>query len=201
MTTNQFCIVEKLTSSVYGVHNPPRDWADIAFLIPHEAIRHELTAMCRSIDQLVLGSETAALNTTDNGTQKTVCEGWQAVYFCEWFTGPFTDLVSEHHDNEEFIYFPWLKTRADLTQWNAAKLSHGHEDLVESMIRAGDLCYRIIAKKGEKCAIELSELKIQLRELEEVTNGTYCKALNLVFTVCTSVAVSFLYSCHVESHD
>ena len=174
MAANRLCVVEKLTSTVYGVHNPPRDWADIAFLIPHEALRHELTAMCRSIDQLVLGSETAAANATEKReTHKTVYEGWQAVYFCEWFTGPFTDLIHEHHDNEEIIYFPWLKTRADLTQWNAAKLSHGHEDLIEKMTRAGDLCNCIIAKKGEKCANELSELKIQLHDLEEFMNGTY----------------------------
>jgi hypothetical protein len=168
--TKGLCNLEKLTSRVYGVHNPPRDWADVAFLIPHEAVRRELMAMCRSIDQLV---RLAADEADTRETHKAVHEGWRAVYFCEWFVGPLTDLIHEHHDNEEIIYFPWVKTRADLSQWDAEKLSHGHEDLMEMMARAGDLCKEIIAKKGEKCANELSQLQVQLHELKDFMDGTW----------------------------
>ncbi|KAI2504697.1 Hemerythrin HHE cation binding domain [Fragilaria crotonensis] len=162
--TKELSNSEKLTSSVYGVHNPPQDWADVALLIPHEAIRRELTAMCRSVDQLVY----LFVNDEDTReTHKALHEGWRAVYFCEWFVGPFTDMIYDHHDNEEIIYFPWIKTRVDLSHWDAEKLSHGHEDLMEMMARAADLCKEIIAKKGENCANELSQLQVQLRELKD----------------------------------
>jgi hemerythrin-like domain-containing protein len=166
----ELCTLEKLTSSVYGVHNPPRDWADAAFLIPHEAIRRELTAMCRSVDQLV---HLATNDANTSETHKADYDGWRAVYFCEWFISPLTDLIHEHHGNEEIIYFPWVKTKADLSEWDAEKLSHGHEDLMEMMARAGDLCKDIIKKKGEKCTNELSQLRAQLHELKDFMNGTW----------------------------
>lgn len=50
---------------------PFRDRADAAFLIPHEALRHEMQAMRRSVD---------ALN--PNMPAK---EFWKAKNFCEWY--------------------------------------------------------------------------------------------------------------------
>ena len=178
---NKLCVLEQLTSSVYGVHNPPQDWADVGLLIPHEAIRRELTAMRASIDKL---ADAAAANVKSNGGRKheqqqqqqeqplTGFEGWKAVYFCEWFAGPLTDLIHEHHDNEEIIYFPWVKTRVDLSLWNAARLSHGHEELMEMMSSAGKLCKTIIAKKGNNCERDLVELQTQLHAFQEYMIGT-----------------------------
>ncbi len=38
-----------LTSSVYSVKNPPKDWCDIGLLLPHEAIRMMMAAMNASV--------------------------------------------------------------------------------------------------------------------------------------------------------
>lgn len=126
--------------------------------------------MCRSVDQLV---HLATNDANTSETHKADHDGWRAVYFCEWFISPLTDLIHEHHGNEEIIYFPWVKTKADLSEWDAEKLSHGHEDLMEMMARAGDLCKEIIKKKGEKCTNELSQLRAQLHELKDFMNGTW----------------------------
>ena len=45
-------VLDQITSSLYGPDSPPKDWADISFLVPHEAIRREMAAMSKSITKL-----------------------------------------------------------------------------------------------------------------------------------------------------
>ena len=153
-------VLEKITSSVYGVDNPPIDWADISLLVPHEAIRREMTRMCLSINKL----------------NESRGEAWQVVYFCEWFTDQFAAMVHEHHDNEEVIYFPWIATKVELPD---KKLSEGHKELTAQIKAICDLCETAIAKEGESCSEELSQLQILINELEPLMNGT--PSLSLLF--------------------
>lgn len=125
-------VLEKITSSVYGVDNPPIDWADISLLVPHEAIRREMTRMCLSINKL----------------NESRGEAWQVVYFCEWFTDQFAAMVHEHHDNEEVIYFPWIATKVELPD---KKLSEGHKELIAQIRRFVIYAKRLLRKK-EKAA-------------------------------------------------
>jgi hypothetical protein len=69
----QYCIPDKLTSSVFGKDNPPKDWADISLLVPHETIRREEQAMLTSIDKLLELSKSKSV------------KSWQVLYFCEWY--------------------------------------------------------------------------------------------------------------------
>lgn len=71
--------VEELTSAVYTMKNPPQDWCDISFLIPHEAIRHELAALYDSIDAL------------DGST--AIRHSWKTLYFAKWFVNVFCPMI------------------------------------------------------------------------------------------------------------
>ncbi len=71
--TIQYVIPENLTSSIFGKDNPPKDWADISLLIPHECIRREEKAMLASIDKL------------HELIQAKKEKSWQVLYFCQWF--------------------------------------------------------------------------------------------------------------------
>lgn len=150
-------IVDKITSSLYSRENPPRDWADISFLIPHEAIRREMAAMTRSITKLNNGSQEDG---KEHGFQP-----WQAVYFCEWFADHFTPAILDHHHNEEEIYFPWVATKATLP--GEKKLSDGHEELITKLSVIGIVCEKVITSGGESCTDELMNLKVHMLELEK----------------------------------
>eukprot|EP00339_Tiarina_fusa_P021224 CAMPEP_0117076858 /NCGR_PEP_ID=MMETSP0472-20121206/54177_1 /TAXON_ID=693140 ORGANISM="Tiarina fusus, Strain LIS" /NCGR_SAMPLE_ID=MMETSP0472 /ASSEMBLY_ACC=CAM_ASM_000603 /LENGTH=48 /DNA_ID= /DNA_START= /DNA_END= /DNA_ORIENTATION= len=39
---------DKLTSQIFNTENPPKDWADVGLLIPHEPIRHQQQYMLKS---------------------------------------------------------------------------------------------------------------------------------------------------------
>ena len=71
----QYAVPERLTSSVFGKDNPPKDWADISLLVPHETIRREEQSMLASIDKLL-----------ELSNAKSV-KSWQLLYFCEWYNG------------------------------------------------------------------------------------------------------------------
>jgi len=146
---------DKLTSSVYGPDNPPKDWADVSFLVPHEGFRREVAAMLKSIDKLASGDD---------------FQPWQAVYFCEWYVDNFVPGVYDHHDNEEEIYFPWVATRAKLPE----KLSKGHEELVMYMNEIRDMCETVIAKEGSQdCKETIVELKGKMNSFATFFNGVY----------------------------
>ena len=66
-----------LTYHVYNENNPPKDWCDVGLLIPHEAIRREMTAMVKSVNAL------------DEKSQ----DDWRILYFCEWFIDVFAITI------------------------------------------------------------------------------------------------------------
>jgi len=75
-----------LSSEVYNSKNPPKDWADVALLVPHEGLRRELSAMLTSVEAL------------DGNSQS-----WQILFFAEWFVDIHCPTVHSHHDNEEKV--------------------------------------------------------------------------------------------------
>lgn len=94
----------KLTSRAFSVSNPPTDWCDVALLIPHETIRHEMNGMLAAVQGM-----------TDEGkSSRGAPDAWRLMYFAEWYLDYFCPFIHEHHDNEEEIYFPWIATRAQL---------------------------------------------------------------------------------------
>lgn len=150
------CFPDKLSSSAYGPENPPKDWADVSFLIPHEGFRHGIQAMLKSVDKLAAGGD---------------FEPWQAVYFCEWFVESFVPGVEDHHENEEAIYFPWVASRATLPE----KLSKGHEELIDMMNELSRVCETVIAKEGkpDECKSILVELQARMKAFATLFLGEY----------------------------
>jgi len=136
-------VVSEVTSEVYSEDSPPRDWADIGLLIPHEAIRREMTGMERSVDAMP-----ESLDATS---------AWKGKYFARWYIEYFYQSVHDHHDNEEELYFPWIATKADLPE----KLTQSHVELVEAMDVIKGHCETILKKDddGYDCASEIAGLK------------------------------------------
>lgn len=133
---------EGMNSAVFGPENPPKDWADAGFLIPHEAIRHEMGKMLASVEAL-----------KDDYEKK---ESWKVLYFAEWFIEEFSKIIHDHHFNEETIYFPWVATKAELPE---KVLSKQHKDLTEVLDELKTICISIKKKKGMKCADEIQKIK------------------------------------------
>ena len=73
---------EGLTSSVYNMKNPPKDWCDVSLLMPHEAIRMEMMAMKASV---------AALHEYYDDAK----DGWRVLYFSQWYLDVFASLIRE----------------------------------------------------------------------------------------------------------
>jgi hypothetical protein len=135
--------LDKLTSEVFGVDNPIKDWADVGLLVPHECIRLEMQHMLTSVDSLNRSVE-----------QKTILP-WQALYFCEWFVDIFEPFIHQHHDAEEEIYFAWIQTKANIP---GKRFSKCHEQLIKQLDEIGAICGQVIQKKGENCEIEAENL-------------------------------------------
>ncbi|KAL3768366.1 hypothetical protein ACHAW5_005204 [Stephanodiscus triporus] len=133
---------EGLTSSVYNVENPPKDWCDVGLLLPHEAIRMEMAAMKASVEALKEDYDDAK-------------DDWRVLYFSQWYIDIFSHVVHDHHHNEELIYFPWIATKAKVPE----KLSMDHEGLVKLLTEIEDVCNDIDKKGGKKCQPEIKKLK------------------------------------------
>ena len=142
-------IPEKLNSDFFNEDNPPVDWADTSLLIPHEAIRHQMKMMVQSVQAI-----------PDNLEYD---EAWKVTLFSKWYIDYFYESVHEHHDNEEDIYFPWIKTRAVLPH---EQFSSSHEELVSNMGSIKKICNTILDKGGKDCSDEITSLKNQIRAFE-----------------------------------
>lgn len=118
-------VVDKLTSSAFTAVNPPMDWCDSSFLIPHEALRREMQAMLKSVE---------ALDPKAPGD-----ELWKARNFCDWYINSFHVNINTHHHTEEAIYFPWVKTRCAAQDF-PEKTSKAHEALVEELDAIKKIC-------------------------------------------------------------
>jgi hypothetical protein len=141
-------LLDQITSELYGPNSPPKDWADISFLVPHEALRREMAAMNKSVTKLNEGG----------------FEPWQALFFSEWFVDHFAPAVRDHHHNEEVIYFPWVAARAELPE---KKLSDGHEELMDQLNAIGAVCETVINKGAVNCVDELSKMKEMMLDMEK----------------------------------
>lgn len=143
--------LDKLTSDVFGVTNPPQDWADVSLLVPHETLRREMEFMLNGVNKLTERIKDESL------------QDWQAVYFCEWIIDCFEPFVKEHHDGEEEIYFPWILTKAEIP---AKQFSKSHEELMELLDEIGTLCMDIIKKKDSTSTSSVFHYKKSIEELQ-----------------------------------
>lgn len=134
--------VDKLTSDVFHEDFPPLDWADLGLLIPHEAIRRQMAMMVQSVGAM---PDIPADN-----------ELWKVTLFAKWFCDYFFISIEEHHEAEEKIYFPWLKTK---TVYPEEKFNKDHEELVADMTVMKKACEAISQKKGKDCSEEIALLK------------------------------------------
>lgn len=64
--------------------------------------------------------------------------------------------VNEHHDAEEEIFFPWIKTR---TPYPERLFSKCHEELISTMKQMKMACESICRNGGKNCTADISLLK------------------------------------------
>jgi len=83
------------------------DWQEMSILLPHEGYRLMIVPMPRF-----------KINTEE-----------KANMFDKWWTTLFIPIISEHHDIEEELYFPWINAKVELPD----KLAASHKDLHAQM--------------------------------------------------------------------
>jgi hypothetical protein len=91
----------------------PKDWADESILLPHELIRNAILKM-----ESVLSTENFGENLN-----------WKIEYFHKWYDNYFYNFVHHHHQIEEEIYFPFLKTKAIIPD----KVVNDHTSLIKQL--------------------------------------------------------------------
>lgn len=114
----------------------------MGLLIPHEAIRRQMSMMVQSANAM-------PDSPADN-------ELWKATLFAKWYCDYFFDAVEEHHDAEDTIYFPWIKSKAEYPE---KEFSKGHHDLSAALKDMKDACTTICQKGGKECNKEIALLK------------------------------------------
>mmetsp|Transcript_20404 Transcript_20404/g.30278 ORF Transcript_20404/g.30278 Transcript_20404/m.30278 type:complete len:361 (+) Transcript_20404:169-1251(+) len=155
-------VVEELTSAVFNTEKAPEDWCDLAFLLPHEAIRREMTAMYDSIEALFVASTSENKSNNRSRLQNNDDDdSWKVLYFAEWFVDVFIPIIQCHHGDEEELYFPWIKTKVKQLP---PILHNGHDDITNLMGKIGNICDLIIEKEGlwHLCQQEIQELHDQV---------------------------------------
>ena len=83
-------------------------------------------------------------------------EAWKITLFSQWFVDYFYESVHEHHDAEEKIYFPWMKTKTAIPE---KEFSGSHAELMSAMDGIKKVCTQIIDKQGEDCSAQVATLK------------------------------------------
>jgi len=111
-------------------------------LIPHEAIRRQMTMMLQSVSAM-------PDSPSDN-------ELWKVTLFAVWFCDYFFVIIEEHHNAEEKVYFPWIKTKAEYPE---KEFNKDHEELETDMTAIKAVCKKILRKKGKNCNEEIAILK------------------------------------------
>ena len=64
--------------------------------------------------------------------------------------------VEEHHDAEEEVYFPWIKSKAEYPE---KEFSISHEILSAKMESMKVACEAICQRRGRDCVVEIATLK------------------------------------------
>ncbi|CEM14938.1 unnamed protein product [Vitrella brassicaformis CCMP3155] len=127
-------IPEKLTSRVIKEVN---DFADLSFLVPHEALRREMRRAEELLPYLKLGHD------------------WRIERFFKWWRLYFYPFLHGHHDNEEIYFFPAL-------EWKCGRLPEqctcSHATLMATMddIIAAERTYRsaTTSRRGKARIVE-----------------------------------------------
>ncbi|KAL7427379.1 hypothetical protein ACHAXM_000819 [Skeletonema potamos] len=83
-------------------------------------------------------------------------EAWKITLFSRWYIEYFYVSVHEHHDAEEHIYFPWMKTKASIPE---KEFGNSHEELMSAMGEIKKCCVSIIAMGGKGCRSHVATLK------------------------------------------
>lgn len=115
----------------------PKDWADESILLPHELIRNAILKM-----------ETTLLSDNIDNTD------WKLDYFHKWYNDYFYNFVKHHHNIEEEIYFPFLKTKADIPE----KVVADHTELINQLDEIKDIYdFDILKEKINKLKTSMFE--------------------------------------------
>jgi len=149
MNPTSLFVPSKLTSEVFNEANPPVDWADAGLLIPHEAIRRQMTMMIQSVNAM-----------SDSPEDK---EAWKLTLFSKWYIEYFYESVHEHHDAEEKLYFPWMMAKTTIPDKEFGKT---HEELMSAMAEIKKCCTEIIKKGGKGCSAQVATLKEKVPKFE-----------------------------------
>jgi hypothetical protein len=75
-------------------------------------------------------------------------------FICHLFISSI--CVEEHHDAEEEVYFPWIKSKAEYPE---KEFGISHESLSTEMEGMKEACEAICQRRGRDCVVEIATLK------------------------------------------
>ena len=90
-------------------------------------------------------------------------KAWKITLFSKWFVYYFYESVHEHHDAEEKIYFPWMKTKTTIPE---KEFSGSHVALMSAMDDIKKVCNQIINKEGKGCSSGVAKLKADIPKFD-----------------------------------
>eukprot|EP00742_Colponemidia_sp_Colp-10_P001571 GILJ01001690.1.p1 GENE.GILJ01001690.1~~GILJ01001690.1.p1 ORF type:complete len:291 (-),score=39.83 GILJ01001690.1:173-1006(-) len=90
-------------------------WYEIGLLYPHEAIRQDLKTFTQIFSR-------------DN-VSGSLSDAWKVQRFLQYFSKYFYPMVHGHHDVEEKIYVPWVKSRVAVPD----KVCMDHKHLLDEL--------------------------------------------------------------------
>lgn len=133
------------------------DYADEAFLVPHEGIRIMMLKMSEALNTLPAED----------------CPQWKIGLWFEIYDDWFYTFVHHHHSIEENTFFPWIAERATKEEIEefSSKVDADHEDLLKTMDELKEMSAS--TKKGaiEKKEISCSELQTKWNQFVKEMTG------------------------------
>ena len=185
--------LDKLTSRVFGNSDKdgcrcraPQDWLDVTVLLPHEALRRETAALCRSVRYAAgygTTTTTTTTTTTSSSNPKGNGEAWQQL--ADWYVQYYYNVVQgyleyhhhHYHHDEQGQDEETRKAPLDSTRALPGQAVHGHDELVTLLRTIRDTFRTIMSNDSIDHSVVpslkvMQTLQTNVLELHYVLNGT-----------------------------
>lgn len=145
--TRSYARPKKLTSKAYNVkRRPPSHWSDMIFLVPHEWLRRELSAMTKSSKALP-----HSLSPEDS---------WRVELFATWIIDYLGPCIRTHQEREEKMWFPFVIEKG--CHLPEKQFCEEDQDLMLGLTEIEEISKIIVEAKGVECEEHVAKLKTDL---------------------------------------
>ena len=141
-----------------GAIRQPRDYADDAFLVPHEFLRRQLRALSEQFGAV------------DASTFRSADQLWRVRLLARYIVEYLAPIVEYHHNNEERVVIPQL-ARHGIRIEGGELDAIAHEELVLGLDAIAASARALLeAAAGDEDVKQLAFLKVRIPEFEAEMN-------------------------------